>query len=256
MSSNILQTAAQTHTAYLHPGGDVATEKLLEWLELKPGQIALEIGCGTGATALHLAQTRQVRVVAFDRMPHMLKTAQRRLTKMPHERIRLVRADLSYPFPLPTSTFDAAYAESVLAIADSRYALKESARVVHPGGRFAFNERIWKPGISPQEAEQINALSLRFFGIPAATSKPWDKNDWLSHLHVAGFDNLEFIAIDDLLPPHYAKRFALRERLVHARAHLAHPRTYLQNLRYRYWGKRYRSLWAKLESILFIGTRI
>src|SRR5208337_2607391 len=57
------------------------------WLEMdrlfRPGQRILDINCGTGVDALHLA-ARGIHVVACDVSPRMLAVARRRLDASPH----------------------------------------------------------------------------------------------------------------------------------------------------------------------------
>ena len=49
--SDYLDLEAALSTPFVHPGGAVATNYLFETLRLTAGDRALDLGCGTGATA-------------------------------------------------------------------------------------------------------------------------------------------------------------------------------------------------------------
>ncbi|GAB4579846.1 MAG: hypothetical protein Fur0022_25850 [Anaerolineales bacterium] len=250
---NILETAAHTHSPYLHPGGETLTEVLIEKLALQPGQQVLEIGCGTGATAARLAQTIPVRIIAFDRLLPMLTAAQTRFQQGRLASISLLTANANAPFPFAPATFDAIYAESVLALTQLPHPLREIARLLRPGGKLALNERLWKPDVTPAEAAHINTLSQTYFGIPAATPEPWHIQDWMAWLTEAGFVHLNATRIETLIPPNHQRQPRLRQRLTHLQHHLRHPKTYFRNLQFRFFGKRYEKLWGRMEAVLLTG---
>lgn len=249
---NILETAAHTDSGFLHPGGRLATQVLIHWLNLQPGQRILEIGCGTGATTAQVLKTGG-QVIAFDRIPAMLKTAQTRLQQA-RQLPNLLAADANAPLPFSPATFDAVYAESVIALTDVPQVFRECARVLRPKGKLVLNERIWREAVSSEEAARINALSQEYFGIPAATTQPWHHADWRTLLAQAGFHAIEIRAVDDYLPK--TRPLNLSQRLIHARHHLAHPRTFWRSLQFRLLGKRYQPLWARLVSYLFFAIKI
>jgi SAM-dependent methyltransferase len=58
-----------------HTGGLQATEALLEQLAISPGDRVLDIGCGIGGTARHLADRYGVRVTGVDLTPEYVETA-------------------------------------------------------------------------------------------------------------------------------------------------------------------------------------
>jgi ubiquinone/menaquinone biosynthesis C-methylase UbiE len=89
--------------------------------------IVVEIGCGTGRLADHLAG-RGARVIGVDQSAGMLAVAAGRVAG------RLVRADARY-LPLPDGVADAAVTVATLEFADAATVLGELARITRPGGR-------------------------------------------------------------------------------------------------------------------------
>ena len=98
--------------------------------ELPPGaRQVLDLGCGPGNSASHLRDS-VAHVVALDPAPAMLRCARRR-----DGRLRLVQAD-ARALPLRDGCLDAVTFHSVLyLLSDRAAAVRETARVLRPGGR-------------------------------------------------------------------------------------------------------------------------
>src|SRR5262245_11698337 len=115
--TEFLELEAYLGGEFLHPGARATTEALLPMLGLQSGGWALELGCGTGATAVLVARTLGTRVTVLDRSFAMLRAAHNRLRK---ERllgeVDLLRADAGQPWPFREAVFDAVYAESAVAL--------------------------------------------------------------------------------------------------------------------------------------------
>jgi SAM-dependent methyltransferase len=124
-----------------HRGGLEASRRLLEMCELQPGQLVLEIGCGSGYTAATAAKESGVRVVAGDRELHLLKrTSERARSMKVVESVAPVGLD-ARRLPFADAAFDGVICESVLGFLEERaQALREFQRVVRPGGFLANNE--------------------------------------------------------------------------------------------------------------------
>jgi SAM-dependent methyltransferase len=247
--TSFLDLEARLDGTFLHPGGRVLTGVLLSELDLAPGQMALEIGCGTGVTAAIVARATGATVVALERSPLMLRRAQEKAT----DGVHLVQADARCPLPFHDACFDALYVESVMALLDIAVVLHECARVLRPGGRLALNERIWKPGLTRKDVAIVNDASRQAFGIPAATSEPLDRDGWLMALEVAGFLESRAIPVDTLLPPQ-TPRASLRQRVARGSRYLVHPSSIVQSVRFKRQMRR-SSLWTSLESYLFLARK-
>jgi SAM-dependent methyltransferase len=66
------------------------------------GACVVEIGCGTGANTVWLAEAAE-RVIALDFSDRMLEQARRRATS---KRVRFLRHDVSEPWPIPDQSAD------------------------------------------------------------------------------------------------------------------------------------------------------
>ena len=99
MSANVER--AVEHYRTLAPRYDHYTRRInkvrlrtIESLELAPGQVVLDAGCGTGWCLPHIAARvgREGHIVAFDPSPEMLAIARTRLTGQGDPRLDLLRA--------------------------------------------------------------------------------------------------------------------------------------------------------------------
>src|SRR5262245_55866291 len=240
---------------FIHPGARATTEALLQMLGLRPGGSALELGCGTGATAVLVTRTLGARVTMLDRSLAMLVAAHNRLRKEQLlGEVDLMRADAGQPWPFREVVFDAVYAESAIALLEVESVIGECVRVIRPRGHLALTERIWRPGVSQALADEVNAISHRAFGIPAATRYPLDRSAWLHLLHQSGLVNERAIPVDTLLAAAHPGR-RLRARVCRAGRYLARPQTIWQSVWFKAMARRHQRLWSHLECYVFLAQK-
>jgi phosphatidylethanolamine/phosphatidyl-N-methylethanolamine N-methyltransferase len=115
--------------ALLQHGRSSAIERLAP----RPGESILEVGVGTGLSALHYPS--DCRIVAIDVSAPMLERAQARLERHGCAHVRLSRMDASR-LAFGDAVFDAVYAPYVLnVVPDPVTVAREMRRVCRPGGR-------------------------------------------------------------------------------------------------------------------------
>ncbi len=136
----LIELAAEVGLAY-HLGGGITTNMLTSRTGLRPGMRVLEVGCATGRTAAHIANTIGCDIVALDAHPQMLTWARREVDRRDvADRVEVVHAD-ARDLPFADDSFDRVICESLLVFVDDpALALREMVRVVKPGGLVGCNE--------------------------------------------------------------------------------------------------------------------
>lgn len=112
-------------------------EQLLDWLDPRPGERVLDVGCGDGAAVRFLAEKvgPKGRAVGLERLSGRLNQARERSTEIKDLAPTFVGGDARV-LPFPAASFDAVLCVNVLeAIPDQLGALAELRRVLRPGGR-------------------------------------------------------------------------------------------------------------------------
>lgn len=116
-----------------------------DWLGLRPGQRALDVGCGPGAlTTVLVARLGAEAVEAVDPSTSFVAAMRDRLPEVP------VRQAGAEDLPYPDGRFDAAVAQLVVHfMTDPVAGLREMGRVVRPGGTVAASVWDHSGGTSP-----------------------------------------------------------------------------------------------------------
>jgi ubiquinone/menaquinone biosynthesis C-methylase UbiE len=127
--------------------------------QLEPGRRALELGCGTGVFLERVARSG-AEIRGLDLSEDLLAKARARLAGRPNVALDQGNAEA---MPYPDAHFDAVYGSSVLHHLDLDQALRESHRVLKPGGRAVFAE----PNIlNPQVAVMFHLpFTKEYFGV-------------------------------------------------------------------------------------------
>ncbi|MFL5869619.1 MAG: bifunctional demethylmenaquinone methyltransferase/2-methoxy-6-polyprenyl-1,4-benzoquinol methylase UbiE [Solirubrobacterales bacterium] len=126
-------------TAGLHHGW---RERAADRAELEPGELALDVCCGTGDLALALAERvgPYGRVIGSDFSERMLDLAREKADSRGVGQVRFEWAD-ALALPYDEESFDAvSVGFGVRNLADLEHGLLEMSRVLKPGGRLVILE--------------------------------------------------------------------------------------------------------------------
>lgn len=152
-----------------HLGGIYATRRLLAMCPIRPGQLLLEVGCGTGYTACLLAREYGVRVLALDIGTRGVEEARRRVAQARLSgQVSVVRADAG-DLPCADASVDGVLVESVLVFCNAARVVAQMHRVLKPGGFFGANELTFLK--SP--AQELLCLLEEGLGIHAHSEEEW-----------------------------------------------------------------------------------
>ncbi len=124
-----------------HNRGRPATVELARLLDPTGGLRVLDLGCGLGGPARHLAQAYGCRVTGLDLTPEFVAVAAR-LTALTRQEdsVDFCQGD-ALATPFAAASFDVVWSQNVaMNIADRARLYAEIRRVLRPGGRYALSD--------------------------------------------------------------------------------------------------------------------
>ncbi|NUS16234.1 MAG: methyltransferase domain-containing protein [Streptomyces sp.] len=149
MTSTVFETTAPGSTAYLDrlaasDLGRAYKKRILDELDVRPGQTAVDLGCGPGTDlpALAEAVTATGRVIGIDHDRAVVATARERTAG--HGTVTVEVGDIR-DLGLADASADRAITDRVLQhVPDPALVLREAHRVLRPGGRVVMGEPDWE----------------------------------------------------------------------------------------------------------------
>lgn len=150
------------------------SHEIPELLKLSNESSVLEIGCGSGSYAVHLAKSIGCRIVGLDINEEGVRNATSVAEKANVEvKARFKRFDVSQPLPEKDDTFDAIYSNDVLCHVPHRpQVLANLFRVLKPGGRFLFSDALVIGGlVSHEEIATRSSIGMYFFSPPGENER-------------------------------------------------------------------------------------
>jgi ubiquinone/menaquinone biosynthesis C-methylase UbiE len=145
-------------------------------LELGPGEVVVEIGCGTGLNFhyLHRAVGPSGRIVGVDLTDRMLQQARARVKRSGWTNVELVQTDAAlYELPPRVDGILSTFALTIMP--EFEQVIERSARALKPGGRFALLD-LKRPEDMPRWLEWLGIWVTRPFGVTRdlLDRRPWE----------------------------------------------------------------------------------
>ena len=156
--------------------------------QLNPGDVVLDLGSGGGIDVLLSAKRVGPTGKAFglDMTDEMLALANENKRKAGADNVEFLKGEIEY-ISLPDDSVDVVISNCVINLsADKDRVLRESFRVLKPGGRFAVSDVITRGEISAE----IRQSMLLWVGCVAGAL---EENDYRSKLTAAGFEKVEVV---------------------------------------------------------------
>ena len=145
-------------------------------LDLRPGRVMADLGCGHGGPGLWAAQQTGATVTGIDLSPAGIDLARRRAARLGLQaRASFAIGDLTAT-GLPDASCDAVMTLDVLPFVPGKAAaVREAARFLRPGGRFAFTtwEQLTRPAVGHDDPRR-QALAATFRDHPFLQSAQVD----------------------------------------------------------------------------------
>lgn len=228
--SSYLDAIAASVSGSLHPGGFYHTLKILRDFKISQDDIIIDVGCGTGRTACHIAKTYGAHVFALDNSAKMLTKARSRAEREKAD-VHFVHGDV-LDMPFRDQTADLIMIESVLVFLPVHKAVKECFRVLKRNGILVDVELFAKDSLPPDAREQLKAVC----GLPQIPSF----REWQQAFEAAGLSRIavrwrEFPGpLDNLMEIFYSGFNAILPVELLTNAALSRPIQAYQRLMQRY----------------------
>jgi arsenite methyltransferase len=154
--------------------------------KLNPGEVVLDLGSGGGVDVLLSAKRvgPSGKAYGLDMTDEMLALANENKRKSGAENVEFLKGEIEH-IPLPDNSVDVIISNCVINLsADKDRVLRESFRVLKPGGRFAVSDVVTH-GKMPAEIRQSVLLWV------GCIAGALEVNEYRAKLLSAGFDTIE-----------------------------------------------------------------
>ncbi len=150
------------------------SNEIPQLLRLNSTSSVLEIGCGSGGYALHVAEKIGCNLVGLDINAAGIRNAnQLALAKGLASRAHFEQCDVSKNLPFDGETFDAVFSNDVLCHLPGRAEiLAEISRVLKPGGRMLFSDALVVGGmVSHEEIATRSSIGFYVYSPPGENER-------------------------------------------------------------------------------------
>ena len=143
-------------------------------LELTPQSHVLEVGCGAGGCAIHMAATTGATIVGVDINGNGIENARKlALSSDVNPLVRFEHIDAAKTLPFADDSFDAIYSNDSICHIPNRVAvLTEWRRILKPGGRLLFTDAMILTGaLSNEEIAIRSSIGFYLFLAPGENDR-------------------------------------------------------------------------------------
>ena len=171
------QVRIETYGEDLGQTSWVTTEESKEiprLLDLRLDSSVLELGCGSGGYALHLAEKVGCRLLGLDINASGVRNAnQLALARGLSSQVRFEQCDVSNNLPFDNNAFDAVFSNDVLCHIPGRpKLLGEMFRILKPGGRMLFSDALVVGGmVSNEEIATRSSIGFYVYSPPGENER-------------------------------------------------------------------------------------
>ncbi len=145
----------------IHVGGRRETDILARVAGVNAGAQVLDVLCGLGGPARHLARTYGATVIGLDATGRMVSEAVARTADESLSDRVAFRLGNALDMPFRSGTFDIVWGQdSWCYVTDKDRLIRECRRVAVPGGTIAFTDWIQTGAMSDEELHGLNAFML------------------------------------------------------------------------------------------------
>lgn len=169
-----------------HSRGRASTTELAALSTIAPSDRVLDVGCGLGGSARHLADKYGCNVTGLDLTPEYIDAAEQLTKLVGMQEYVVFQHGSALQLPFAESTFDVVWTEHAqMNIADKDQFYSEIVRVLRPGGRLMFHDIFAGDGVPdyPLPWAEMACISRL-----ATEANAWDSmkragleiNDWIT----------------------------------------------------------------------------
>jgi len=164
-------------------------ERRANKLDLGPGKRVLDVGCGRGRIAHHVASYTGAKVVGLNIEANQVRLAREfaEADGLLGEKLDFVQGNYNRPLPFETETFDALYHVQALTYAEDLVRLlKEMHRVLKPGAKISFLDWFALPNYTASDPRHQKLLR-EVKAVIGAVRTPYPE-EYLRALEESGFE--------------------------------------------------------------------